>query len=201
MRYLGASIVALMFAAVFFAAEQPVQAESQNPQTQIQTVKSGDTLSGIAREHGMTYRRLFEANGFIDDPDLIYPGDEIRIPAAGEQGAAREAATTTPAPQPRPEPEPEPVAQTEPAPAVPSGGVWDRLAQCESGGDWNISTGNGFYGGLQFQPSTWAAFGGHEYAPNAHQATRAQQIRVAERTQAAQGWGAWPACTAKLGIR
>lgn len=87
------------------------------------------------------------------------------------------------------------------APAVPQGGVWDSLAQCEAGGDWSINTGNGFSGGLQFTPSTWAGYGGTEYAPEAHMATREQQIAVAEKVQAAQGWGAWPACTAKLGIR
>lgn len=87
------------------------------------------------------------------------------------------------------------------APAVPNGSVWDSLAQCEAGGDWSINTGNGFSGGLQFTPSSWAGFGGTEYAPEAHMATREQQIAVAERVQAAQGWGAWPACTAKLGIR
>ena len=78
---------------------------------------------------------------------------------------------------------------------------WDRLAQCESGGNWAINTGNGFNGGLQFTPSTWAAFGGTAYAPQAYMATREQQIAVAERVQASQGWGAWPACTASLGIR
>ena len=87
------------------------------------------------------------------------------------------------------------------APAVASGSVWDALAQCESGGNWSINTGNGFQGGLQFTPSTWAAYGGTEYAPLAHMATREQQIAVAQRTQASQGWGAWPACTASLGIR
>ncbi|QDZ42258.1 resuscitation-promoting factor [Corynebacterium sp. sy039] len=87
------------------------------------------------------------------------------------------------------------------APAVADGSVWDQLAQCESGGDWSINTGNGFSGGLQFTPSTWSGYGGEEYAPAAHLATREQQIAVAERVQASQGWGAWPACTAKLGIR
>lgn len=87
------------------------------------------------------------------------------------------------------------------APAVASGSVWDQLAQCEAGGDWSINTGNGFSGGLQFTPSTWAAFGGTEYAPAAHMATREQQIAVAERVQAGQGWGAWPACTSKMGLR
>ena len=80
-------------------------------------------------------------------------------------------------------------------------GVWDQLAQCESGGDWAIDTGNGFSGGLQFTDSTWAAYGGTEYAPRASQASREQQIAVAERVQAGQGWGAWPACTASMGIR
>ena len=78
---------------------------------------------------------------------------------------------------------------------------WDKLAQCESGGNWAINTGNGYQGGLQFSPSTWAGYGGTEYAATADQATREQQIAVAERVQAAQGWGAWPACTARLGIR
>ncbi|MBZ8176265.1 DUF348 domain-containing protein [Corynebacterium poyangense] len=87
------------------------------------------------------------------------------------------------------------------APAVAHGGVWDSIAQCESGGNWATNTGNGYSGGLQFSPSTWAAYGGTAYAPSADQASREQQIAVAERVQAAQGWGAWPACTASLGIR
>ncbi|SDR91618.1 Uncharacterized conserved protein YabE, contains G5 and tandem DUF348 domains [Friedmanniella luteola] len=84
------------------------------------------------------------------------------------------------------------------APSVASGSVWDRLAQCESGGNWSINTGNGFYGGLQFTPSTWRAYGGSGMP---HQASREQQIAVAQKVQAGQGWGAWPACTSKLGIR
>ena len=87
------------------------------------------------------------------------------------------------------------------APAVAEGSVWDALAQCEATGNWSINTGNGFSGGLQFTPSTWAAFGGTEYAPQAWQASREQQIAVAQKVQAAQGWGAWPACTSKLGLR
>ena len=87
------------------------------------------------------------------------------------------------------------------AAAVADGSVWDAIAACESGGNWSINTGNGYQGGLQFNQSTWAAYGGTAYAPSADQATREQQIAVAERTQAAQGWGAWPACTAKLGLR
>ncbi|QBI21950.1 hypothetical protein ER308_06860 [Egibacter rhizosphaerae] len=82
-----------------------------------------------------------------------------------------------------------------------STGVWDRLAECESNGNWSINTGNGFYGGLQFHPQTWAAYGGHEFAPNAHQATREQEIAIAERVLEGQGWGAWPACSSQLGLR
>lgn len=87
------------------------------------------------------------------------------------------------------------------APLVANGSVWDSLAQCEAGGNWAINTGNGFSGGLQFTPSTWLAYGGGQYAPQAHLATREQQIAVASKVQAGQGWGAWPACTAKLGLR
>ncbi|MER7015542.1 transglycosylase family protein [Saccharopolyspora sp. NPDC000359] len=74
---------------------------------------------------------------------------------------------------------------------------WDTLAQCESSGNWSINTGNGYYGGLQFSQSTWAAFGGTQYASSAHQATREQQIAVAEKVLAAQGPNAWPGCTSK----
>ncbi|KAA0919205.1 resuscitation-promoting factor [Dietzia sp. ANT_WB102] len=93
---------------------------------------------------------------------------------------------------------------TKPRPAVPepsNGGVWDSIAACESGGNWSINTGNGYTGGLQFAASTWLAYGGGQYAPTADQASREQQIAIAEKVQAAQGWGAWPACTAKLGLR
>ncbi|MEO5320208.1 transglycosylase family protein [Arthrobacter sp. CC3] len=82
-------------------------------------------------------------------------------------------------------------------PTATSGGTWDALAQCESGGNWSTNTGNGFSGGLQFTDSTWAAYGGTGSAANA---TREQQIAVAENVQASQGWGAWPACAAKLGL-
>ncbi|MEU5113749.1 transglycosylase family protein [Streptomyces longwoodensis] len=78
-------------------------------------------------------------------------------------------------------------------------GVWDRIAQCESGGNWHINTGNGYYGGLQFSASTWRAYGGTAYAATADGATRSQQIAVATKVQGAQGWGAWPVCSARAG--
>jgi hypothetical protein len=77
---------------------------------------------------------------------------------------------------------------------------WDRLAQCEAGGNWAINTGNGYHGGLQFSQSTWQANGGGEYAPTANQASREEQIAVAENVLASQGWGAWPSCSSSLGL-
>lgn len=75
---------------------------------------------------------------------------------------------------------------------------WDAVAQCESSGNWSINTGNGYYGGLQFAPGTWAGFGGTSYAPSADLATKAQQIAVAERVLDGQGPGAWPTCGRNL---
>jgi hypothetical protein len=80
-------------------------------------------------------------------------------------------------------------------------GVWDRLAQCESGGNWAINTGNGFFGGLQFAQATWEGFGGGAFAPRADLASREQQIIMADRVLRGQGWGAWPECSRKLGLR
>ncbi|WLP91802.1 MULTISPECIES: resuscitation-promoting factor [Gordonia] len=87
------------------------------------------------------------------------------------------------------------------APFVPLGSVWDALAQCEATGNWAINTGNGFYGGVQFDQNTWERWGGLEYAPRADLASREEQIAVASKTQAAQGWGAWPSCSSRLGLR
>ena len=78
--------------------------------------------------------------------------------------------------------------------------VWDRVAQCESGGNWKINTGNGFYGGVQFSASTWKAHGGKTYASQAHLATKAEQIAIARRVLAGQGPGAWPTCSRRAGL-
>jgi resuscitation-promoting factor RpfA len=80
-----------------------------------------------------------------------------------------------------------------------SDGTWDKVAQCESGGRWNVDTGNGYNGGLQFSPSTWMAYGGGQFSSSAANASREQQIVVAERVLAAQGWKAWPVCSKKAG--
>ena len=83
---------------------------------------------------------------------------------------------------------------TPPTPSYP----WDALAECESGGNWSINTGNGFYGGLQFTLTSWRAVGGTGYP---HQHSREEQIRRGIALQRIQGWGAWPACSRKIGLR
>jgi resuscitation-promoting factor RpfA len=96
--------------------------------------------------------------------------------------AALAAATITPA-----------VALEAPAHAAPTR-TWDRIAECESGGNWHIDTGNGYFGGLQISKETWDGYGGGRFAAYPDNATKPQQIQVAERIQNGQGWGAWPSC-------
>ena len=76
---------------------------------------------------------------------------------------------------------------------------WDGVAQCESGGNWHINTGNGYYGGLQFSSSTWLGYGGGNYASRADLASKGEQITIANRVLASQGWGAWPVCSRYAG--
>jgi hypothetical protein len=84
-------------------------------------------------------------------------------------------------------------------PPVVNGAQWDALSKCEAGGNWAINTGNGFYGGVQFDQNTWERQGGLRYAPRADLATREEQIAIAEVTRARQGWGAWPVCSGRIG--
>jgi resuscitation-promoting factor RpfB len=95
----------------------------------------------------------------------------------------------------RPEPEAAPKADS-----TNVGGTWQALAQCESGGNWSINTGNGYYGGLQFSQSSWLGAGGGKYAPLPHMASASEQIATAEVLRSNGGWGHWPACAAKLGL-
>lgn len=101
---------------------------------------------------------------------------------------------------PCPIPPPKPVVAVAPAPAT-VGGVWTALAQCESTSNWAANTGNGFYGGLQFDYGTWLAYGGGAYAPTANRATAAQQVAIAQKVAASRGFAPWPACSRKLGLR
>ena len=112
--------------------------------------------------------------------------------------------TTTSTIDPKPvESSGDPIAQ--PLNPIDHADKWDQLAQCESGGNWSTNTGNGFGGGLQFMHqrsySTWLSFGGAEFAPHPWEATREQQIVIAERVLASSGWGAWPGCTRRFGWR
>lgn len=170
------------------------------------TVAQGDTLSSIASENGTTYIRLYDANTQITDPDIIYPGENIQIPDAGavlpdRMGTAGPAPTTTSTGAPANVPQPYVASKFAPVATQPSAtmsdSVWTELANCESGGNWSIDTGNGFYGGLQFTLSSWQSVGGSGY-PN--QASESEQIARAQTLQAKQGWGAWPTCSAKLGL-
>ena len=86
-------------------------------------------------------------------------------------------------------------------PPVGNGEIWDAISRCEAGGNWAINTGNGYYGGVQFDQSTWERNGGLRFAPRADLASREEQIAIAEVTRARQGWGAWPVCSGRAGVR
>ncbi len=175
-------------------------------------VQPGDTLSAIAaRAYGTTadWPAIWWANRRqLPDPDQITAGQRLQLPGRAQVPAllARAALATTAAPA-TPDPATTTTVLADPAaPAVPpapaptpaAGGVnWPAIAACESGGNWAIDTGNGFYGGLQFTEQTWLGYGGGQYAPSANLATEAQQIAVAENVLAGQGIGAWPVCGAR----
>ena len=164
------------------------------------TVLAGQNLSDLATSNNTTMLRLYYANSQISDPDLIYPGEILTVPNVNEvltpralpqQNVVASSVTTQPT---------DVTASTTPAINNVSGtdtSVWDEIASCESGGNWSIDTGNGFYGGLQFTLSSWQGVGGSGY-PN--QASASEQIARAEILQSKEGWGAWPACSAKLGL-
>lgn len=195
----AASIALAVASAPSAHAEANINTAPATPQPVIVEVAPGDSLSKIANANQTTYVRVYYANTEVNDPNLIYPGQKLRIPAADEQLAERPLpGAATPVKQVVTQPAPRRAAAKAPAPAVANGSVWDRLAACESGGNWAINTGNGYYGGLQFSLSSWRGVGGSGYP---HQASRAEQIARAEQLLARQGWGAWPACSAKLGLR
>ena len=167
------------------------------------TVKSGDSLSSIARhEYGSaaTWPALWWVNRHkVHDPEMIRVGQRLTLSSWHPRKAwlNRAALAAIPASAPaRPVSAPAPAAGAAPVPASSGGVNWSAVAACESGGNWSTSTGNGFYGGLQFTEGTWLANGGGQYASSADLATPAQQIAVAERVLASQGIGAWPVCGA-----
>jgi LysM repeat protein len=193
----------LGLAATMATGHPSVQAQSQNtqknqspqPQNIVATVNEGDTLISIAEAYQTNYVRIFDANDSIQDPDIIHPGDSLRIPAPDEQLPDR----PIPADYVAANPLPPTVSPSYPTyqyqpPSTPvsytSGTSWDKIAACESGGNWAINTGNGYYGGLQFTQATWAGAGGLAYAPRADLATPEQQIAIASKLALSN----WPVC-------
>jgi LysM repeat protein len=177
------------------------------------TVHQGDTLTGIAKQLGLkSWHTLYNANPRINDPDLIFVGQRLVVPGHGNVSAkrasvvkAKQAAkkvvtkkATVKRSAKKASVKRSTVRRAAATRSSAGNGVWDRLAMCESTGNWAINTGNGFYGGLQFTPSSWRAVGGTGMP---HQASKAEQIARAKKLQALQGWGAWPACSKKLGLR
>jgi uncharacterized protein YabE (DUF348 family) len=147
----------------------------------------------------------------VDDPDLEKGKTQVEDPgAAGEkmvtykvtQKNGKEVGRESMSEQVLTQPKPKIVHVGTKKPADPPIGdasSWDRIAQCESGGNWSINTGNGYYGGLQFDKRTWDAYGGDEYAALPNQASKAQQIAIAEKVRAGRGgsYSAWPVCGKK----
>lgn len=183
------------------------------------SVNPGDTLSAIATAKQTTYIRVFDANAQVANPDLITVGEQLRIPADNEQlpdrfGAYQASvnAVTAQATQAQAQAQASALADKQAAaradthvtqstvsaaPSADNSSVWDRIAACESGGNWSINTGNGYYGGLQFTLSSWAAVGGSGLPSSA---SRDEQIMRAQILQSRQGWGAWPVCSHKAGV-
>ena len=171
-----------------------------------------------------TDQRRVEQEGRVGQRTITYRVELLGGEEQGEEVVSDEVTTepvdrvvlvgTKQRPAPTPEPAPAPSTSSQsapsqpapsqpsaPAPSVSNGSVWDSLAQCESGGNWSINTGNGYYGGLQFSYGTWLAYGGGQYAQTANLASRAQQIAIATKVRDARGgYGDWPACASKLGL-
>ena len=211
----GLGAVVLVSAFALPAMAEPVDAVQRTPAKIVAVktdskhktvvVKRGDNLSKIAKRAKLaSWRPIWDLNKKIEHPNLIYPGQKLLIPAKGENVKHRPLPALAETPHVSQERAAAPASSsrrstvTRSASTSVGGSVWDRLARCESGGNWGTNTGNGYSGGLQFSAGTWAANGG---TGSAHNASRAEQIRVAERVRASQGWGAWPACSSKLGLR
>ncbi len=181
----------------------PLAAQSAAPVTSaveehLLSVEAGAPLSrspvAIINRGSLSARGEMAATEPTDTAESL-EGEPMPTPASAPMEATLYS-TATPPPAPT-----APPAAAAPAPVTYSGtSVWDDLAQCESGGNWAINTGNGYYGGLQFSYDTWHGYGGGEFADYPHQASREEQIIVAERLRAVRGYAPWPACRAKLGL-
>jgi hypothetical protein len=207
------SVGGIALLAPLAARSAPVPIEGLGPADRL---LSAAPAVSITAERGNLSARLSTA----EDAALAAPErlDEPVLPTpavAPMEATLHAVATPPPTPAPAPvaaTPAPRPAAATPaprlaaatpaPRPSVTYSGdsVWDDLARCESGGNWAINTGNGYYGGLQFSYGTWHDYGGGAYAAYPHQASREEQIAVAERLRAARGYAPWPACRSKLGL-
>lgn len=165
------------------------------------TKKTGDLDKGVKKvevkgvKGQRELRKAFITRDGQPAGEEVVSSKELKAPVQEVVlvGTRPVAAPETPAPEPA-----KPGDQPNTSPAVPAGSVWDKLAECESGGNWKINTGNGYYGGLQFSARSWRAVGGTGLP---HQHSRETQIEMGKRLKAKQGWGAWPACSRKLGLR
>lgn len=157
------------------------------------TVASGDTMTGIAKANCWDYATFRTANAQVSDPNKIVVNQQLNaLPAVPGCSPSNQQAST-------------PVKAVNTALVTTTvkpnrEAVWDKVAQCESSGNWSINTGNGYYGGLQFSASTWRAFGGAQFASTANKASKAEQIAIAEKVLIAQGSGAWPVCSLKANL-
>ena len=154
-------------------------------------IVASDTPTMVAFQRGaLSSRQLTPAEpGVISNGSENLSGEAWQSPPAAPMEATLFVVATAAPPRATPT-----------AGIAGSGSVWDDLARCESGGNWAINSGNGYYGGLQFSHGTWHNYGGGEFADYPHEATREEQIIVAERLRAARGYAPWPACRAKLGL-
>lgn len=175
------------------------------------TVERGDTLVGIAASYDdvESWRDLAEINDdVVPNPHLIRVGQELALSGSPSSSATTSSATTSSTTTSSTTTSSTETASSEPAPTHDGNvslATWDRLAECESNQTWDINTGNTFYGGLQFNKISWdwaVDVGGHDVPAYPHNATRMEQITVAETLLEIHpaGWRAWPACTRALGI-
>jgi LysM repeat protein len=209
MRTFALSIAAILSIAVLSGGDTTAHAailtDNTKPKSTMVTIEPGDSLTAISEAKDTTVERLYAANEKIEHPDIIYPGDQLRIPSKSEKLADRPlpvASVPAPVNTGAPAGQVTAVAPRQSAPKtayvpVAGGSTWDQLAACESGGNWAINTGNGYYGGLQFSLSSWQGVGGSGLPSDA---SREEQIARAEILRSKQGWGAWPSCSAKLGL-
>lgn len=190
-----AALTAISVIGILLLAPMAVRSaleERTETQALLEAVEAADNASSLSRgslagRDGSAALSL-SAVGMASTESLD-PVATLPTPAAASMEA-----TLYPVPPPRRPP------AVDPSDFVVTDATWDRLAMCESSGNWAANTGNGYYGGLQFSLPTWQGYDGAEFAAYPHEATREQQIAVAERLYARRGFQPWPACRAELGL-